>query len=209
MFTWNELAMRNNTELLANLGNFINRTLKFLKAKYNSVVPSFEMDAAKDGPVVKAVNELLQQYIEALEAVKIRHGLQLVMMISAAGNQYLQDNKLDNTLYEKQQPRCRTVMAMSVNLIYLLAALIEPYMPSTSASIYEQLNAPRRTIPDKFEMVVHAGHRLGTPALLFTRIEEKRVQELIAMYGGGESAAATVEEEKSKPKRKPATGGAN
>ncbi|CAO3614315.1 unnamed protein product [Cunninghamella blakesleeana] len=187
MFTWNEFITKNNTELLNNLGNFVNRAIKFVLAKYNGILPPKE-ETPLDGPLetklIQDVNELLQQYVEQLEQVKIRQGLATAMAISARGNLYLQESNLSNGLFNDEKQKCNAVVTTAINLIYLLSALISPYIPTTSESISRQLNAPLRLIPDTFTFDILAGHQLNGAEYLFTRIDEKLEDEWKSKYGG-------------------------
>ncbi|CAO3638432.1 unnamed protein product [Cunninghamella echinulata] len=187
MFTWNEFITKNNTELLNNLGNFVNRAIKFVLAKYNGILPPKE-ETPLDGPLetklIQDVNELLQQYVEQLEQVKIRAALGTAMAISARGNLYLQEANLSNGLYNDERGRCNAVVTSAINLIYILSALIYPYIPTTSESISRQLNAPLRFIPDQFTFDILGGHQLNGAEYLFTRIDEKLEDEWKAKYGG-------------------------
>lgn len=192
MFTWKEFITRHNSELLANLGNFVNRTLKFTTAKYNGLVPHYLTDPSVGAGKLKAdfvkdVNALLAKYNAALEASKLREGLRLAMEISARGNQYLQDNRIDNKCYLYERQKCADAIGYALNLIYLLAAIFYPYMPSTSTSIYKQLNAPAAAIPDTWELCLLPGHRIGEPEYLFTRIDESMEEEWRSKYGGNGS----------------------
>lgn len=193
MFTWGELGLKTNSELLANFGNFINRVLKYLKAKFNSVVPEAKF-IDSDKVAVAELNSLLEQYLVSMEAVKIRHSIKIFMDISARANQYLQDNKLDNTLFESDRARCGTIIAVACNIIYVLSALCYPFMPSTSQQICKQLNVPQRCIPDKFEIDLLAGHRIGTPDHLFKRLDEKVLDKLFLKYGGEKILKKRAEE---------------
>jgi len=130
-----------NTELLANLGNFVSRSLKFLKGKFRGEVPEAVLTEVEH-KLIAEVNGLLEKYVAALEAVEIREGLRLALEISRLGNLYLSDHKLDNTLFDNDRVRCGTLITISVNLVYFLASLFYPYMPASSASILQQLNAP-------------------------------------------------------------------
>ena len=182
-FSWNELGMRTNNELLANLGNFVNRTLKFLKAKFNGLIPE-AMLAEQDSKFIAEVDDLLRQYNASMEDTKIRAALATVMTISSRCNLFLQESKLDNSLLVKEPKRCATIMALMTNMIYLLSALIYPFMPGTTAEMCKQLNAPLRTIPDEFSMDLFAGHLVGHPDHLFRRIDEKVLKDLFMKYGG-------------------------
>lgn len=187
-FVWSDFISKNNSELLSNLGNFVNRVIKFVNAKYGGVVPDY--DTSEDVGLVNQaglmadVNALLKQYIEQLESVKERAGLATVMQISSRGNQFLQDNKIDNALFANEPRKCAAVVGLALNLIYLLSAVTWPYMPSTAESIVEQLNAPLRCIPDEWKMDILGGHNIGKAAYLFSRIDEKKADEWRTRYGG-------------------------
>jgi len=191
-FLWKDFIARNNNELLANAGNFVNRVIKFVNAKYESQVPSLETAAPStesDEKLIREVNEKLKLYIEALEDVKIREGLRLAMEISALGNVYLQENKIDNALFADHRDRCDRVVITALNLIYLLSALFFPFMPSTSESIARQLNAPVRLLPDLFTVdAILPGHVINKAEYLFKRIDEKQEELWRQKYGGNGSA---------------------
>ncbi|KAJ3259482.1 putative methionine--tRNA ligase, cytoplasmic protein rar1 [Chytriomyces hyalinus] len=186
-FVWTPFLAANNSELLANLGNFVNRVMKFATSKYAGVVPaaaSLEGEAEKK--LIADVNVLLAQYVENVEECKsLRAGLRIVMEISSLGNGYLQDNKTDNNLFTNHRERCNTVINVALNLIYLVSAIVYPYLPSTSANIQRQLNAPCRRITDAWTAKdIHADHKLGKPDYLFTHIDPKRADELRSKYSG-------------------------
>ena len=184
-FTWDAFAACNNNELLANIGNFVNRVVKFLNAKYDSVIPQYSVDGPAEKTFVEDVNALLAQYVKHLEEVQLRGALRVVMDIGARGNLYLQENKIDNKLFANSRERCDTVIASAANLAYLLSALIYPYMPGSSASILRQLNLPTRRIEDTWTAKdILADHVVGRAEYLFSIIEQKRVDELRAKYGG-------------------------
>lgn len=171
--------------MLANLGNFVNRLVKFAVAKYNGVIPKFDPSKIPNyEKFVTEVNELLKNYIENMEAVNLRRGLEIAMAISSRGNQFLQDNKLDNSLYDNQPDVSDAVVAVGLNLIYLVSAIISPYMPETRDQIDQILNAPALSITDKFMLVLEAGHNIGKAQYLFKRIDEKKVEEWRSLYGG-------------------------
>ncbi|KAJ3302582.1 putative methionine--tRNA ligase, cytoplasmic protein rar1 [Kappamyces sp. JEL0829] len=198
-FTWNGFAAANNSELLANLGNFINRIVKFTIAKYDGVVPKIHAGEAEKS-LVKDVETLLHSYVSYLENVKIRHALRVMMEISARGNLYLQDNKIDNSLFSNQRERCDTVVGSALNLCYLISALVYPYMPSTSASILRQLNLPQRRITDTWSgNDIGPGHKIGAAEYLFKTIDDKKVELCRKQYS---SQGAVVEEPKKKGGKK-------
>ncbi|CAG8713787.1 8200_t:CDS:2 [Cetraspora pellucida] len=84
-------------KLLAYLGNFVNRVMKFVTTKYDSTILSFSCDSESEQTLIKNINKLLTNYIEALENIKSRAGLEIGLEISQQGNGYLQESKFDNT----------------------------------------------------------------------------------------------------------------
>ncbi|KAJ3016726.1 putative methionine--tRNA ligase, cytoplasmic protein rar1 [Thoreauomyces humboldtii] len=184
-FTWSQFVACNNNELLANLGNFVNRILKFLKANYAGVVPACTGEAEPERKLVDDVNVLLGQYVEAMEGVKLRQGLKLAMDISSRGNLYMQDNRIDNKLFANDRGRCDAVVATAVNLVYLLGALVYPYMPTTAESIFRQLQLPMRRVTDAWDgKDVLEGHIVGKPEYLFQTIDPKMADTWKAKYSG-------------------------
>ncbi|KTW32680.1 methionine-tRNA ligase [Pneumocystis jirovecii RU7] len=205
MFSWAEFIQRNNSELLANLGNFVNRVVKFVNMKYGSLVPSyiqhpytFDNGSGDDAfhgsssdhlcflELHRDINRILVQYIEHMDAVKIRYSLKLVFDFSSRGNLFLQTNRLNNALFDGNPQHCADVIGYMVNLIYLISACIAPFMPSTSRSIADQLNVPQRSIPDTWTLDILPGHRINKAFVclclfiadsfsyhLFSRIDEK------------------------------------
>ncbi|KAH0614510.1 uncharacterized protein H6S33_000146 [Morchella sextelata] len=206
-FVWKDFATKNNSELLANLGNFVNRLIKFVNAKYSGVVPDYTKginDPAFD-QYKESVNALLKGYIEDLEGVHLRAGLEKAMAISGEGNRFLQDNKLDNSLFANFPEKAAAVVGFGLNLIYLISAVIYPYMPATTLSIINQLNAPLRAIPDTWEAGdLLPGHVIGKAVYLFSRIEEKQEEAWKSRYGGKQEKLADADAKKEKKKGKKA-----
>jgi methionyl-tRNA synthetase len=183
----------NNSVLLNNLGNFVNRILKFVCGKhYHGMIPSSseEHDQLPAFATLKEeTNTLLAQYIQELDAVKLRAGITTALQISQLGNSFLQASNLTNRLAEEEPKKCAAVAVYSVNLIHLLASLIEPYMPDTAASINRQLNTTLLPIPDQWAAdSIKPGHVIGTPEYLFRRIAPEKAEEWRGLYGNQKKA---------------------
>ncbi|KAG8935372.1 hypothetical protein FRC02_008177 [Tulasnella sp. 418] len=219
IFSWNEFIAANNSVLLNNFGNFVNRVVKFIQAKFNSVVPespdapgAIPEDSSDpdllDPTFVPEINALLKEYVAAMEAVKLRLGLQTVMSMSARGNQYLQRSGLGNALLASRPDACAQVLSRALNLIYVLSAVIHPFMPGTSNEILGQINAPARTVPERLSTDILGGHTLGSPTYLFTKIDEKKANEWRIKFGGAavaaQAAAAEQQDVKAGKKKGPA-----
>ncbi|CAI6535730.1 AIS_HP2_G0021280.mRNA.1.CDS.1 [Saccharomyces cerevisiae] len=184
-FSWDDFVARNNSELLANLGNFVNRLIKFVNAKYNGVVPKFDPKKVSnyDG-LVKDINEILSNYVKEMELGHERRGLEIAMSLSARGNQFLQENKLDNTLFSQSPEKSDAVVAVGLNIIYAVSSIITPYMPEIGEKINKMLNAPALKIDDRFHLAILEGHNINKAEYLFQRIDEKKIDEWRAKYGG-------------------------
>ena len=175
----------------SSFGNFVNRALKFVAAVYDSTIPDsgdepgpLSPNDELDAEFVSDVNSLLNDYTTAMDAVKLRSGLQTVMHISARGNLYLQSSGLNKALKAENPKRCAQVVVRAINLIYVLSALVYPFMPSTSESVLVQLNAPARAVPDVLSIDILPGHQIGTPEHLFKKIDEKMIEVYKEKFAG-------------------------
>ncbi|KAL6946808.1 methionine--tRNA ligase mes1 [Hanseniaspora vineae] len=184
-FSWSDFVARNNSELLANLGNFVNRLVKFVNAKYNGVVPKYDISHLPNFDALSTdINTILKQYIDAMELAQEKRGLELAMSLSARGNQFLQENKLDNSLFNDSPEKSDAVVGVGLNIINTLASVIYPFMPETSEKIYKMLNTPALKIDDTFHLTILGGHNINKAEYLFTRIDEKKIDEWRSKYSG-------------------------
>lgn len=203
-FSWDDCVAANNNVLLNNFGNFVNRALKFISSQYGGTIPEGDTPGPlspndeTDSEFVTDINGLLKDYTEAMDSVKLRLGLQTIMLISQRGNLYLQSSGLGKALMTENPIRCAQVVTRATNLIYVLSALTYPFMPSTSASILSQLSAPARSVPHVLSIDLLPGHHIGTPEHLFKKIDEKMADVWRAKFAGsGPASAAPVANETS------------
>ncbi|CAK9141428.1 unnamed protein product [Ilex paraguariensis] len=210
LFTWTDLQAKLNSELLNNLGNFVNRVLSFIAkdpgsetgkgSGYQSIIP--DAPGAESHPLTKALGEVVgkyvEQYVEAMEKVKLKQGLKTAMSISSEGNAYLQESQFWR-LYKEDQPSCSIVMKTSTGLVYLLACLLEPFMPSFTVEVLKQLNLPLEmqvSLSDERGNVERAkrpweflpsGHKIGTPAPLFKELKDEEVAFFREKFAGSQA----------------------
>lgn len=201
--------------------------MKFAVAKYQSTVPP-STDAPgplslaaedEDAGFVSDINRLIQTYNTLMDGVRLREGLQVVMQVSARGNLYLQGAGLNNALLESNPQRCALVISRAINLIWLLSAMVSPFMPSVEQSILRQLACSPRTVPDTnaegegaFGIDLLGGHVLGKTEYLFVRIDDKQAEIWRGLFGStsGNANVAAGEGEvkgKGKPKKEKAASG--
>ncbi|XP_011262093.1 methionine--tRNA ligase, cytoplasmic isoform X2 [Camponotus floridanus] len=187
-FNWVDLATKNNSELLNNLGNFVNRALVFSEKFFNSTVPPIEAEEA-DWTVLALAQRELSCYINAMEQAKLRDGLKYILAISKHGNQYMQFQqpwvKVKGT--DDNKKRAGTVIAICCNLACLLSALLAPFMPSTAKQLRSQLGLSNKSygyIPETITNMLPTWHKIGKPNPLFTKIEDQKIEMLRKKYDG-------------------------
>lgn len=186
-FSWDDLLLKNNSELLNNLGNFINRALMFLSNNFGGVVQTMDLEE-DDKQLLALVTRELRSYIDNLEHGRLRDSIRNILTISRLGNQFMQANKpwvsVKGTLQEKK--RAGAVVSVSVNVSCLLSVLLHPYMPATSTTIQGQLNAPANVnvITEAFICRLRPGHQIGKPIPLFQKIEGATIADLKAKFVG-------------------------
>lgn len=184
-FSWSDLVARNNNELLANLGNFVNRLVKFTNAKYNGVVPDYETKNIPNyGKLLQNINEILRNYVKEMEKAHERRGLEIAMSLSSLGNQFLQENKLDNSLFDEDRGRSDAVVSVGLNIINAIASLIFPFMPESATQIETMLNVPPTKISEQFNLIILPEHNINKADYLFKRIPEEKVKEWRNKYAG-------------------------
>jgi methionyl-tRNA synthetase len=184
-FNWDSFIGANNV-LLKNLGNFVNRVLKFVNAKhFNNIVPSQADFHEPSFDIWKGeVNQLLAQYIEELDFVKLRSALSTVMLISQQGNAFLQSNKLDNKLAENELSKCAAVVSLAVNLIHLLASIAAPFLPETAGLMNKLLRTEPLPIPTHWNAdSIESGHEIGKAEHLFSNIKPEKGYQWREMFG--------------------------
>lgn len=208
-FSWSDLMLKNNSELLNNLGNFINRGLAFISNSFAGIIPEMVLE---DGEklLIAQVNQELKSYISFMEKTRFRDAIKHILNISRIGNQYIQSNKPWELVKGSpaQKAISGTVIGLSVNVSCLLCSLIEPFMPDTAANLKLQLNtdSSHHVVAENFVCLLPPGHKIGKPVPLFKKLEQDTVNELKVKYAGKQSPERTVSPEKSKAKK--ATGDA-
>jgi len=210
LFTWTDLQAKLNSELLNNLGNFINRVLSFIAkppgAGYDSIIPN--APGAESHPstceLAEKTSKRVEQYLDAMEKVKLKQGLKSAMGISSDGNAYLQESEFWK-LYKEDPVSCAIVIKTSVGLVYLLTCLLEPFMPSFSNEVLRQLNLSLEEnlsfSDEKGEIVkaktpwdfLPAGHKIGRPTPLFEELKDENVSEHRKKYAGSQAERRSQE----------------
>lgn len=206
-FSWDELALRTNNELLSNLGNFLSRIVKYCATKFSSIVPPIRKEDWEGLRLLELKEKIAlehSQYLSFMErGVHLKMALKQVMKISSIGNTFLTESNLDNKSFLADPSRCGSVIGVALNISYLLSSIIDPFVPELAKDIRRNLKLDVLKIhqePDVFSLIP-CNHRITkTPILLVDRITKEHVEELKAKFGGGSSGAA--DDPRKKPSRK-------
>jgi methionyl-tRNA synthetase len=191
VFSWLDFGGKINGELLNNLGNFFNRTLKFVKEKLEGLLPVCEDAELTEGDLafVKSIDASLQAYRAAMDEVHLKKGLSLVMEASAAANKFSQDMKSWDLL--KTSPaRCNVVMALLTRCVFLIASMAEPFLPTIAGKVFEQMNCAPERLPLSFTGIrsvlkdLPAGHAIGEPVALVPQVKQPELDALSSKFSG-------------------------
>ncbi|GAB6032343.1 Methionine--tRNA ligase, cytoplasmic [Chamberlinius hualienensis] len=201
VFSWADLMTKNNSELLNNLGNFVNRALVFVANNFGGVVPEMEL-VNDDKRYLAQVNREFHSYVELLDKVKLRDAIRHILNISRLGNQYIQSNKPWVLIKgsDKDKSRAGTIMGVCINVSCLLALMIEPYMPTVSGNIQQQLNIEGQIdlLPSRVSCILKGGHQLGKPSPLFQKLDAKEIEVFRKKFAGTQQSRENLAEPKAK-----------
>jgi methionyl-tRNA synthetase len=178
----------------------------YIGAGYDSIIP--DAPGAELHPLTSELAEKtsirVEQYLDAMEKVKLKQGLKSAMGISSDGNAYLQESEFWK-LYKEDPVSCAIVIKTSVGLVYLLTCLLEPFMPSFSNEVLRQLNLSLEEnlsfSDEKGEIVkaktpwdfLPAGHKIGRPTPLFEELKDENVSEHRKKYAGSQAERSSKE----------------
>lgn len=181
-FSWNDLQAKINNELVATLGNLINRTMVFLKKYFESKIPKPEQ-RRKDSMFKEQLKEHYLQIGSHMQSIKLKDALKEIMIVAKKGNQYFQENEPWKTVKE-DKGKAGTSLYVLANLAKDLAVLIEPFMPDTAKSIKNQLMLDSVNWEDLGNDILKPGHIVNEPAILFNKLDDKMLNELSEKYSG-------------------------
>ena len=176
-FTWKDFQDRNNNELVAVYGNFVNRALQLTKKYWNGVVPACGELQDTDRQAIAEFKDVKEKVETLLEQFKFRDAQFEAMNLARIGNRYI--TECEPWKVWKQDPkRCETILNICLQLTANLAIAFEPFLPFSSKKLREMLNM------ESFEWdqlgstdLLSAGHQLGEASLLFEKIEDELIQK--------------------------------
>ncbi|MFR9603865.1 MAG: methionine--tRNA ligase, partial [Rikenellaceae bacterium] len=175
-FTWKDFQARNNNELVAILGNFVNRALVLTKKYYNGVVPACGELTDYDRETIAELSAIKASLEANIEAYKFREALKDAMNVARIGNKYLADTEAWKVI--KTDPkRVETILNIALQITANITIAVEPFMPFTAQKILGMLGVEKYNWERLGAMdLVDAGHTLCEPTLLFEKIEDSVVE---------------------------------
>ena len=182
-FTWADFQARNNNELVAIFGNFINRVTVLTHKYYDGVTPSEGTLSQIDIKTLETVRAYPAVIESSIERYRFREAQQELMNVARLGNKYLADQEPWKTIKTDEQ-RTKTVMFVALQIASALAILSEPFLPHTSKKLKEMLHINSRETQNGLQWsdvatkqtLIATGHTINTNELLFSKIEESQIQ---------------------------------
>ncbi|MFC2152383.1 methionine--tRNA ligase [Bacteroidota bacterium] len=196
-FTWKDFQTRNNSELVAIFGNFVNRTLVLTHKYYEGKIPAcgkltdFDKDTLAEISVIKGNLE------KSIESFRFREAVKIAMDLARLGNKYLADTEPWKVI-KTDEERVKTIMNISIQITAALSIIIEPFLPFTCEKLRTFLNIEKLNwdLAGKADLI-EVGHTINKAELLFDKIEdeeiEKQIQKLMDSKKENEIASQTVE----------------
>ncbi|WP_405294126.1 methionine--tRNA ligase [Algibacter sp. Ld11] len=204
-FTWKDFQARNNNELVAIFGNFINRVVVLTNKYYEGIVPSPSELEQVDEETLATIKAYPDVIASSIERYRFREASQEMMNLARLGNKYLADAEPWKVI-KVDAERTKTIMYVALQIASALATLSEPFLPFTSTklkNILNHSNLDRETTWKEVatkSVLLPAGHKIGEAELLFSKVEDETIQKqldkLEASKKANEAANKVVEPQK-------------
>jgi len=179
-FTWKDFQARNNNELVAIFGNFINRVVVLTHKYYNGIIPNPNEFSPEDQQTLTALKNYPEMIADAIERFRFREALNHLMNVARLGNKYLADQEPWKIIKENPE-RVKTQMYVALQIATALSSLSEPFLPFTTDKLRKILNIKKidwKTISQTSDLILE-GHTIGQIELLFEKIEDQQIQKQI------------------------------
>ena len=187
-FTWEQFQTKVNKELADNFGNFINRILKFTASRFGNELPAGGAPGEAEAELESRCKELVEKLRQHLHGMEFRKATETLNALWSAGNQYI-DVRAPWTLFKQDKDEAAVVIRTCINLIRLYAIAATPFIPTTTEKLFDalQLTDTERTSTMTAAAdlsILEAGRPFEVPPVLIQKIDDDRVAELKAQYGG-------------------------
>ncbi len=189
-FTWKDFQTRNNSELVAILGNFINRAMVLTQKYFDSKIPAAAEILDYDKETIAEIPRIKQAIESNLEEFRFREALKEAMNLARLGNKYLADTE-PWKMYKQDPERVATILNISMQITANLSILLEPFLPFTANKIRKMIDfADNKWEHAGSANLLKAGHKLNQPELLFDKIEDETINVQLAKLQATKEANA-------------------
>ena len=176
-FSWKDFQQKNNNELVAILGNYINRVFVLCDKFFDKKVPK-PLDDNVDNEIFSELDELKGKVELSIQNFKFREAMSYVIDVARLGNKYLTDTE-PWKIFEENPERVNDIIYNSVQIVANISILCEPFIPFTSKKIKELLNISDINWSNASSSIVNAGHEISGKAHIFSKIEDKAIEDQI------------------------------
>jgi methionyl-tRNA synthetase len=201
-FTWKDFQARNNNELVAIFGNFINRVVVLTNKYYNGIVPTPNELSEVDEQTLAELKAYPAVISSSIERYRFREALGEMMNAARLGNKYLADEEPWKVIKDNPE-RVQTQMYVALQIAAALSALCEPFLPFTAKKLSRILKIDQplnwNTITENSDLIP-AGHQIGEAELLFAKIEDEEIQKQINKLEATKTANL-AENKKAEPQK--------
>jgi methionyl-tRNA synthetase len=174
-FTWKDFQARNNNELVAILGNFVNRVMVLSHKYFDGKVQPLQTLSYEDHEVIKELKTYPEKIGSSVQNYRLREALSELMNLARLGNKYLADTE-PWKLIKTDEERVKTILNIGLQISANLAVLSEPFLPFTSQKLYKMLNLSGKKWDEAgSEKLLKDDHQIGEPELLFEKIEDEAI----------------------------------
>ena len=180
-FTWKDFQARNNNELVATFGNFINRVFVLTHKYFDGSVPENNNLSDIDLEILKRTYDYPSLICESLDNYKFRQAINQLIDLSRMGNKYLADEEPWKLYKSGELERVQNIMFVSLQICGMLAILSEPFLPNASKKIREIINLKETkwTTLNIDQPILNSSDKINKPELIFRKIEDEEIQNQI------------------------------
>ena len=210
-FTWKDFQARNNNELVAIFGNFINRVVVLTNKYYDGIIPQPGDYTEVDEQTIAELKAYPSVIASSIEKYRFREAQGELINLARLGNKYLADEEPWKQI-KTDEDRVKTIMYVALQIASALSIISEPFLPFTSAKLKGMLNqtgentstTPDWDIINTREALIPAGHQIGKAELLFSKIEDEQMEQQLEKLKATK-AANEMENQKAEPQKEIAT----
>ncbi len=196
-FTWKDYQARVNNELVAILGNFINRCLVLTGKYYDGIVPDAGDLLVQDKDVLSEIGKCKEEIDKAIRTFRFRDAQSIMMNLARAGNKYLADEEPWKKVKEDPE-RVQTIMNTALQICAALSIIMEPLLPYSAEKLKAMINARSLAWNDlDKDAILSSGHKIEKPSLLFEKVEDKVIEAQIEKLKESSKPAEAKKEEKN------------